>query len=77
MKKIAIILTLFTLASCVSSGAIIVSEKTHRENNKKEIMYFAMKDCQNLKRVNEAELSDSPFQQCVVRRSVANGYLEQ
>ena len=83
MKKIAIILLLLKLTSCVSIADADnywaekeLREKTRKENNKTEIMSYAMQDCRNLKKVNEAELTDSPFQRCVVRRAVANGYLE-
>jgi len=75
MKKISIILTLFTLASCAApqSG---VSQRERIKNNNFETMYYAKKECQKYASKNEITLTleTSPYQRCVLSTAFKNGY---
>lgn len=75
MKKIGIILTLLTLASCVEHQNQ-VSQKTRIKNNNFEIMYFAKKDCRKYASADEVAMTikESPYQRCVLNTALKNGY---
>ncbi len=75
MKKISIILTLLTLASCAAPQTG-VSQKERIKNNNFETMYYAKKDCKKYAQPDEVTLSlqTSPYQRCVLNTALKNGY---